>query len=251
MKLTQKTVLITGASRGIGREIAKKFAEAKAQVAIHYRNNETAAEETLAMLSGEGHFTVQANIADPDEVQQMVNTVIKRLGKLDILVNNAGVYEDHPIADVDYETWQASWHRVIQTNLVGAGNMCYCVARHMIEQGSGRIINVGSRGAFRGEPTGPAYGASKAGLHALSQSLAKYLGQYNISVMAVAPGFVSTDMAAPRLAGPDGDDIRNQSPFKRVAKPEEVAHTVLFLATPEAAFLSGAVVDVNGASYLR
>jgi NAD(P)-dependent dehydrogenase (short-subunit alcohol dehydrogenase family) len=143
------------------------------------------------------------------------------------------------------------WQDTIQTNLVGVANACYCAARHMIDRGGGRIINVGSRGAYRGEPHAPAYGASKAGLHALSQSLAKYLGQYNITVTAVAPGFVETDMARPDLAGPQGDKIRNQSPLGRVATPEDVAHTVLFLAAPGSEFLTGAIIDVNGASYLR
>jgi 3-oxoacyl-[acyl-carrier protein] reductase len=121
----------------------------------------------------------------------------------------------------------------------------------MIERRSGRIISIGSRGAYRGEPLAPAYGASKAGLHALSQSLAKYLGQYGILVTAVAPGFVETDMTHKILAGPQGNEIRNQSPLGRVATPEEVAHTVLFLAAPGSEWLTGGVIDLNGASYLR
>ena len=121
----------------------------------------------------------------------------------------------------------------------------------MIEQGNGRIVNVSSRGAFRGEPTGPAYGASKAGLNSMGQSLAKYLAPYNIFVGTVAPGFVETDMAKDFLDGPQGDAVRNQSPLKRVARPEEVAYTILFLASAGAEFLTGCIVDVNGASYLR
>jgi NAD(P)-dependent dehydrogenase (short-subunit alcohol dehydrogenase family) len=127
----------------------------------------------------------------------------------------------------------------------------YCAAQHMIGQGNGRIVNISSRGAFRGEPDAPAYGASKAGLNSMSQSLAKYLAPYNIFVGVVAPGFVETDMAQETLAGPEGDDIRNQSPFKRVAKPEEVAYATLFLASEGAEFMTGAIIDVNGASYLR
>jgi NAD(P)-dependent dehydrogenase (short-subunit alcohol dehydrogenase family) len=121
----------------------------------------------------------------------------------------------------------------------------------MIERRSGKIINIGSRGGYRGEPLAPAYGASKAGLHALSQSLAKYLGQYDILVTAVAPGFVETDMSHEILAGSQGNEIRNQSPLGRVATPAEVAHTVLFLAAPGSEWLTGGVVDLNGASYLR
>ncbi len=251
MDLTNKTALVTGASRGIGRAIAQKFAAAGARVAIHYHQNQAAAEETLRTLSGQGHIIVQADVANSDAVQRMVETAVEQLGSLDILVNNAGIFLDHALADVDYETWHTAWHQIIQTNLIGAANACYCAARHMIERGSGKIINVGSRGAYRGEPVGPAYGASKAGLHAMSQSLAKYLGEYNIFVTAVAPGFVATDMSKESLTGSRGNAIRNQSPLKRVATPEEIAHTVLFLAAPGSEWLTGGVVDLNGASYLR
>ena len=251
LDFTDKIVLISGASRGIGREIAKLFAGQGAQVAIHYNQNRAAADETLDMLAGEGHILVQADIANATAVDTLISTVVKKMGRLDILINNAAIYEDHPLADVDYATWQASWRRVIDTNLIGSANMMYCAGQQMIKQGHGRIVNVSSRGAFRGEPTGPAYGASKAGLNALGQSLAKYLAPYNIFVGTVAPGFVETEMAKGHLAGPMGDDIRNQSPLGRVAKPEEVAYTVLFLASAGAEFLTGCIVDVNGASYLR
>jgi 3-oxoacyl-[acyl-carrier protein] reductase len=128
--------------------------------------------------------------------------------------------------------------------------VAYCAAQHMIERRAGRIINVTSRGAFRGEPTATAYGASKAGLNSFSQSLALYLAPYNIFVTAVAPGWVETDMAHEALTSPQGRDILNQSPLKRVARPEEVAYTLLFLASEGAEFLTGDIIDVNGASYL-
>jgi NAD(P)-dependent dehydrogenase (short-subunit alcohol dehydrogenase family) len=121
----------------------------------------------------------------------------------------------------------------------------------MIQRHQGRIINVTSRGAFRGEPLAIAYGASKAGLNAFSQSLAQHLAPHNIFVAAVAPGFVETDMAREILDSPAGDAVRRQSPLNRVARPEEVAHTVVFLASEGAEFLTGGIVDVNGASYLR
>ncbi len=252
MNLDDKTALVTGASRGIGRAIAQEFAAAGARVALHYHQNQSAAEATFRTLSGQGHVLIQADITRPDEVQRMVETAIEQLGGMDILVNNAGaVFEHCPLADMDYKTWQDAWQQTIQTNLIGAANACYCAARYMIERKSGKIINVGSRGGYRGEPLAPAYGASKAGLHALSQSLAKYLGQYGILVTAVAPGFVETDMSAEYLAGPQGDEVRNQSPLGRVASPKEVAHTVLFLAAPGSEWLTGGVVDLNGASYLR
>ena len=140
---------------------------------------------------------------------------------------------------------------VLDTNVLGAANASYCAGRAMIAQGGGRIVNVSSRGAFRGEPTGPAYGASKAALNSMSQSLAKHLAPYGISVGVVAPGFVQTDMAREALSGQSGIEIRAQSPFNRVAQPEEVAYAVLFLASEGAEFMTGAIIDVNGASYLR
>ena len=251
MDFSNQVILITGASRGIGRAIARQFAEKGGRVAVHYNSNADAAQETLDSLAGTGHITVQADLADADAIQRVVETVITQMGGLNVLVNNAAVYEDHTLSKVDYLTWQTRWMRTIQANLLGAANASYCAAQHMMNHGGGRIINISSRGAFRGEPDAPAYAASKAGLNAMGQSLAKALGGHKIYVTTVAPGWVETDMAADYLAGPDGDSIRAQSPLGRVASPDEVAYTVLFLASEGAEFLTGTIVDVNGASYLR
>ncbi len=246
-----QNVLVTGASGGVGRAIALAFAEHGAGVIVHYGTNRSAAEATVASLKNGPHYLLAADLRDPAAVRKLTDDAVKTVGRIDVLVNNAGVYEDHPISSVTYEEWQASWSRVLGTNLLGPANLLYCVARHMKERGGGRVVNVSSRGAFRGEPSGPAYGASKAGLNALGQSLAKALGGDGIFVFTVAPGFIETDMAAEKLAGPRGDFLRGESPLGRVAKPEEVAWTVLFLAAPGSEFLTGCIVDVNGASYLR
>jgi NAD(P)-dependent dehydrogenase (short-subunit alcohol dehydrogenase family) len=251
MNFQGKNVLITGASRGIGRATAIAFAQADARVAIHFNQQQAAAEQLKASLPGAGHITVQADIGDPEAVARMVEQAVAGLGYIDILVNNAGIYHDHPLAETNYKDWQRAWQQIIGVNLIGAANVAYCVARQMIERGSGRIINVTSRGAFRGEPTANAYGASKAGLNAFSQSLARYLAPYNIFVTAVAPGWVETDMAFETLNSPAGEAIRRQSPLNRVAYPQEVAYTILFLASAGAEFLTGGIVDINGASYLR
>lgn len=248
---TNKIVLVTGASRGIGRVIAHMFAEAGARVAVHYHRNRQLAEETAAGLAGGPHLVVQADMADAAAVQALVERVVTEWGRLDILINNAGIFEEHPPAEVGYDAWLAAWQRTINTNLIGAANLCFCAAQHMIRQGGGRIVNVSSRGAFRGEPDAPAYGASKAGLNAMGQSLAKALAPHQIFVHTVAPGFVETEMAREALAGERGVETRNQSPLGRVAQPEEVARTVLFLAAEGTEFLTGCIVDVNGASYLR
>ena len=136
-------------------------------------------------------------------------------------------------------------------NLLKPANVMYWAIQHMINSGGGRIVNVSSRGAFRGEPEQPAYGASKAGLNSMSQSIAQQVAKHNIYIGVVAPGFVETDMAAKTLSGPEGEKIRHQSPLKRVARPEEVAYTVLFLASEGSEFSTGTIIDVNGASYLR
>jgi 3-oxoacyl-[acyl-carrier protein] reductase len=242
-------VLVTGASRGIGRAVATAFAAEGDRVAIHHRGSADIAERLRAELPGDGHTVVQADIADPDAVRRMVDEAADALGGIDVLVNNAGVFFEHPITEVSYEDWQAAWRQTLDLNLVGAANVTWCAVRHMSH--GGRIVNVSSRGAFRGEPDGPAYGASKAGLNALGQSLAIALAPHGIAVGTVAPGFVETDMTSDHLKPPRGDAIRAQSPFDRVARPEEIATAVLYLASPAAEWSSGTIIDLNGASYLR
>jgi 3-oxoacyl-[acyl-carrier protein] reductase len=247
--VTNRAILITGASRGIGRATAEAFAALGDRVAVHHRDSAALAEKVRASLPGDGHVVVQADLADPAAVRTMVDAAAQALGGLDVLVNNAGIYQSHPITEVSYEEWQAAWQATLGINLIGAANATWCAVQHM--KPGGRIVNVSSRGAFRGEPGQPAYGASKAGLNAMGQSLAKALGPRGIAVGTVAPGFVETDMAAERLASPDGDVIRAQSPFGRVARPAEIAAAVVYLASPEAEWASGTIVDLNGASYLR
>ena len=247
----KRRVLVTGASRGIGRAIAHAFAESGDSVAVHHRSNADLAEQARDALPGEGHAVVQADMGDPDAVRRAVDAAADGLGGLDVLVNNAGVFEAHPPLTTSYEDWQAVWSRTLATNLTGAANAAFCAVPHLVNAGGGAIVNVSSRGAFRGEPECPAYGASKAGLNALGQSLALALAPQGIWVGTVAPGFVQTEMARAVLDGPGGDAVRAQSPFGRVARPEEVAAAVLWLASPEAQFSSGAIIDVNGASYLR
>jgi NAD(P)-dependent dehydrogenase (short-subunit alcohol dehydrogenase family) len=246
-----RAVVVTGASRGIGAAIAREFAAAGDRVAVHYGASRDAAEEVMASLAGEGHVLVRADLADAGAVRAMVAEAAAGLGGLDVLVNNAGVFTPHPITDTSYEEWQRAWHDTLAVNLLGPANAAWCAVPHMIEAGGGRIVNVSSRGAFRGEPRSPAYGASKAALVAFGQSLARALGPHRIAVTTVAPGWTQTDMAADTLEGPRGDDIRAESPLGRVAEPHDVARAVLYLASPGAEMASGTVMDINGASFLR
>lgn len=251
MEFSDQVVLVTGASRGIGKAVAVTFAQKGARVAVHYNRNKSAAEKTLTSLAGGPHLLFQADVSQPEANRILVESVAASMGRIDILVNNAGIYEEHPPMTTSPEEWLACWRRTIDTNLLGPAHLSYWSARRMADQGGGRIINVTSRGAFRGEPEAPAYGASKAGQNAMSQSMAKALAPFHVFVYAVAPGWVDTDMAEAALAGPQGDEIRGQSPLGRVATPEEVAAAVVFLASKGTDFMTGCILDVNGASYLR
>jgi 3-oxoacyl-[acyl-carrier protein] reductase len=247
--MTSRNVLITGASRGIGAATARAFAAAGDRVAVHYGARREQAEAVRAALPGDGHLVAGADLADADAVRAMADEVAAALGSIDVLVNNAGVFVAHPIETSSYEEWQRAWRHTLAVNLVGAANLTWCAVRHMGP--GGRIVNVSSRGGFRGEPEQPAYGASKAGIVAFAQSLARALGPRGIAVTAVAPGFTETDMATEALAGEAGVARRAESPLGKVASAEDVAAAILFLASPQAEMASGTVIDVNGASFLR
>jgi NAD(P)-dependent dehydrogenase (short-subunit alcohol dehydrogenase family) len=252
MNLTEKVALVTGASRGIGRSIAEALAGKGARVAVHYHRNRDAAEETLKSLPGGAHEIFRCDVSECGGAKLLIEDVVNHFGRLDVLVNNAGIFVTHPkIEDLTYEDWTDNWGQTIGTNLLGPANLMYWASKQMIRQGGGRIVNISSRGAFRGEPDAPAYGASKAGLNALSQSMAQALARHNICVTVLAPGWVETDMTRSYLSRPEGEAIRNQSPLNRVAAPEEIAQAVLFLVSEGSDYLTGAIVDINGASYLR
>ncbi|HET7385429.1 MAG TPA: SDR family oxidoreductase [Nocardioidaceae bacterium] len=246
-----RRALVTGASGGIGRAVALAFAELGDRVAVHYGRSADAAKQVVDSLPGEGHVLVKADLADPDAVAAAVGSAADGLGGLDVLVNNAGTFFAHPPLESSYEEWQQAWTDTLATNLTGAANATFCALPHLIDAGGGAIVNVSSRGAFRGEPESPAYGASKAGLNAFGQSLAIALAPHDIRVGTVAPGFVETEMARWMLEGENGDAVRAQSPYGRAARAEEVAAAVVWLASEDARFATGTIIDVNGASYLR
>lgn len=241
--------LVTGASRGIGRAIALMLAEHGAQVIIHFNKDHHAAEMLLNQLPGEGHALVQADISDAGAVVELFEKL--KNDRLDVLVNNAGVYIEKSMMEMPFEEWKSVWDQTIALNLTGPAHLSYLIGNMMVEQGGGRIVNITSRGAFRGEPNALAYGASKAGLNSFGQSLAKALAPHHVLVFTVAPGFVETDMARYALDGPQGADIKAQSPLNRAAQPEEIAGIVAWLASDAPAYLTGCIIDANGASYLR
>jgi 3-oxoacyl-[acyl-carrier protein] reductase len=241
-------VLVTGASGGIGRAIAVSLAERGARVAVHYNSDGAGAEETRHALSGTGHILCRADLSDAAAVEPLWLEITAAFGRVDALVNNAGIYDAHPPATAEYAGWSEIVQRTMATNLLGPARLSFFAARAMAEQGSGRIVNISSRGAFRGEPTAPAYAASKAALNALGQSFAKAFASKGVQVFAVAPGWVSTERVAAQTHDPM---VLADQPLGRVALPEEVAKVVTFCVLDAPASLTGAVLDVNGASYLR
>ncbi|MEY3322737.1 MAG: hypothetical protein RLZZ417_2320 [Bacteroidota bacterium] len=250
-KFKDKVVLVTGASQGIGRACAKIFAQNGAKVALHYHKNKISAEETFASLNGDGHYLFSADLSNPSSLKSMVDSICEKMSGIDILINNAAVILAHSIMADSYDAWQKAWKETLATNLEAPANLAFCVAPVMKSRGGGHIVNISSRGAYRGEPDQPAYGASKAGMNSMTQSLALALGKYGISVNAVAPGFTDTERVENIVKGPRENEIAAQSPFNRIAKPEEVAAAALFLASDDALFTSGAILDLNGASYFR
>jgi 3-oxoacyl-[acyl-carrier protein] reductase len=228
-------------------------------VALHYRNNRKAAAASLGNLAGTGHASFDADLSDPKEASLLWQRVSDSLGAVDILINNAGLYVFHPPLKTAYEAWQSAWRLTLAANLVAPADLSLLAAQSMAarqqpqvsEFGRGRIVNISSRGAFRGEPDAPAYAASKAGLNALSQSLARALAADGVYVYCVAPGWVETEMATSHLEGPDGQAILSQHPLGRVNRSDEVANAAVYCALDAPAAMTGCVIDVNGASYLR
>lgn len=253
------SALVTGASRGIGRAIAIQLAQRGCRVAVHYQQNHAAAAATLAALPGAGHAIFAADLGEGAAVEKLWREVTAAFGRVDLVVNNAGTYGDHPPLATDFATWQRAWQRTLGANLFGPANLSHLAANAMAARsdafdpafGRGRIVNISSRGAFRGEPRAPAYGASKAGLNSLSQSLALALAPKSIYVFCLAPGWVDTDMASDYLTGPRAAEINAQHPLGRVATADEIARTAVFCGLDAPATMTGSIIDINGASYLR
>jgi NAD(P)-dependent dehydrogenase (short-subunit alcohol dehydrogenase family) len=260
---TRPTALVTGASRGIGRAIAVGLAARGVRVGLHYHSNQAAAEESRAALAGDGHGFFRADLTDSTAPRRLWEEAVAVFGRIDILINNAGLFIGHRPLATGLDAWQTAWQVTLAMNLSAPADLSLLAAQSMVARpiaasaaraagfGRGRIVNISSRGAFRGEPEAPAYGASKAGLNAMSQSLAKALAPQGIYVYCLAPGFVDTEMAAPLLEGAGGAEILAQHPLGRVSLPDEVAQAAVFCALDAPAAMTGSIIDINGASYLR
>jgi NAD(P)-dependent dehydrogenase (short-subunit alcohol dehydrogenase family) len=248
--LTNKVILITGASRGIGREAAILLGKAGASVGVNYFRGASEAEDVVRMIGSDRAVAVQADMASPAEVERMIAAVVERFGRLDVLVNNAAVFDLNPFDGEDYEAWRRGWEKTFAINVFGAANAAFLAMRPMRRQGGGKIINIASRAAYRGETEFADYGASKAALVNLTISIARGCAKDNITSTCIAPGFIETDMAKAEIDR-QRQAILEQIPLRRIGLPMDVAGTVLFLASPLADYLNGATIDVNGGSWFH
>lgn len=248
--LSGRVVLITGGSRGIGKAAALLCGASGAKVAVSYRERADAAEEVVHAIGLERALAVRADTGDPEAVRSMIDTVLARFGRIDVLVNNAAVYRKNPFEGGDYEAWQRGWLETFRVNVFGAANAAFLAMAAMRTQGGGRIINVASRAAFRGETENADYGASKAALVNLTRSIARGCAKDGITSVCVAPGFVETEMAAAELSK-NLDQIVGQVPLGRVATVDDVSPVILFLASPISEYLNGVTIDVNGGSWFH
>jgi 3-oxoacyl-[acyl-carrier protein] reductase len=243
MRLKDQIALVTGGSRGIGRAVVKAFAAEGAKVAVVYRGSKEAAESLVAEVAQTGGVAraLQADVADPAAAQACVEQVEKEWGPVDILVNNAGVIQD----DLFVRMEPAAWDKVLQTNLGGTYNFCRAVAYAMMRRRSGRIINVSSVAAEYVNPGQTNYAASKGAINAFTRALAVELASRGVTVNAIAPGFIETDMSA-AVRNKAGDLIKKFIPMRRIGAPEDVARVAVFLASADSAYITGQVLTVDG-----
>jgi NAD(P)-dependent dehydrogenase (short-subunit alcohol dehydrogenase family) len=244
LDLRGKRVLVTGASRGIGRETALRIGLAGAYVGVNYFRGEAEANEVVREIGDA--VALRADVADPEQVERMIDA----FGRVDVLVNNAATFDMNPFDGADYAAWQRGWRRTFELNVFGAANAAFLAMRSMRQHGGGKIINVASRAAFRGETEFADYGASKAALVNLTRSIARACAKDNIVASCVAPGFIETEMARGELEA-HYDEIVSQIPLRRVGTPGDVAAVIVFLASAHADYLNGVTIDINGGSWFQ
>ncbi|MGZ7081106.1 MAG: SDR family NAD(P)-dependent oxidoreductase [Thermoanaerobaculia bacterium] len=248
--LSGKVALITGASRGIGRETAIRMAEAGARIGVNYNRSEAEARSLVEQIGGQRAMAIRADIGEPNDVRLMIDGVVSRFGRIDVLVNNAAVFDLNEFDGDDYDAWQRGWKKTFDVNVFGAANATFLAMRAMRRQGGGKVINVASRAAFRGETEFADYGASKAALVNFTRSIARACAKDNIVASCVAPGFIATEMAQSELDA-HYEDIVNQIPLRRVGTVDDVAAVIVFLASPMADYLNGVTIDINGGSWFH
>jgi 3-oxoacyl-[acyl-carrier protein] reductase len=248
INLPNQIILITGASSGIGKAMVKSFAAAGATIAIHYNSNKQAAEE-LAKQAGNNSKSFQANLSQPTDAEKLFSAVINHYGRLDVLINNAGIFEFSPISS---ENWLEMWQRTMDTNLTSAALLCKFAIEHFLEKDGGKIINISSRAAFRGDTKDYlAYAASKGGMVALTKSIARAYGKNNIKAFSIAPGFVRTPMAEEFIEQNGEEEVLKEIALAKLTMPEDIAPTAVFLASGHMDHATGSTIDINAGSYVR
>ncbi|EWI31555.1 TPA: 3-oxoacyl-[acyl-carrier-protein] reductase [Staphylococcus aureus] len=242
-----KSALVTGASRGIGRSIALQLAEEGYNVAVNYAGSKEKAEAVVEEIKAKGvdSFAIQANVADADEVKAMIKEVVSQFGSLDVLVNNAGITRDNLLMRMK----EQEWDDVIDTNLKGVFNCIQKATPQMLRQRSGAIINLSSVVGAVGNPGQANYVATKAGVIGLSKSAARELASRGITVNAVAPGFIVSDMTD-ALSDELKEQMLTQIPLARFGQDTDIANTVAFLASDKAKYITGQTIHVNGGMYM-
>ena len=247
MRLSGKTALVTGASRGIGRAIAVKFAAEGAFVVVNYAGNEAAAGETVAAIDSAGGAGVLSkfDVGDAGQVDAAVKAIVAERGRIDILVNNAGVTRDNLLMRLTEDDFDA----VVRTNLKGTFLVTKVVSRQMIRQRGGRIVNMSSVVGEMGNAGQSVYAATKAGILGFTKAMARELASREITVNAIAPGFITTDMTG-KIPEAARKEFAERIPLGRFGTPEEVAELALFLASDAAAYVTGQVVGINGGMYM-
>jgi 3-oxoacyl-[acyl-carrier protein] reductase len=243
MRLKDQVALVTGGSRGIGRAIVKAFAAEGARVAFVYRGNQAAADSLVQEVTQAGGtvLALQADVTDPEAAQHCTDRIEKEWGRFDILVNNAGIIKD----DLFVRMEPAAWQSVLQTNLGGTYNFCRAVAYTLMRQRHGRIINISSVAAEHANPGQANYAASKGAINALTRALAVELASRNVTVNAIAPGFIETDMSE-AVRNKAGDLIKKYIPMRRLGQPEDIARVAVFLASADSGYLTGQILTVDG-----
>ncbi len=251
INLEGKTVLVTGGSRGIGAAIVRALGGAGATVVLHYGHSAAAARAVQDELPKGRCHLVQADLAEPDSAARIWADATAAAGPIDALVNNAGIFEAAPL-DMELEAWRAGWNRVLQVNLISPAELCRHAINDFRAQGGGRIVNVSSRAAFRGEvPEQMPYGASKGGLVALTKTIARGYGKDGVLAFGIAPGFVATEMVSENVDAAEAAAVVAEIPLGEMADADEIGALTAFLCSDHARHLTGATFDVNGASYVR
>ncbi len=251
IELNGKIALVTGGAGGIGAAIVRAVVGAGGKAILHDRPGAAGYRELAQELGAENCHVVVGDLAMDAAVATIWQAAVAWRGRIDVLVNNAGIYEPADIRD-PFERWSASWHRTLQINLVAPGHFCREALRHFAEKDGGIIINLASRAAFRGDDADYMhYAASKAGIVAMTRTIARHFGRQNITAFAIAPGFVRTNLNAAFFRDHGVEAAARDIPLGEIAEPADIANTVIFLASGLARHATGTTIDINGASYVR